>query len=227
MQVRNQPFHHLTISLDLAGRRAVLVGGGAVAARKAGVLREAGMELVVVAPELTPRLAELAAAGELSWRQRPWAPGDLAGAALVVAATSDREVNRQVADEARLLGIAVNVADRPEEGTCRFPALLRRGRLEIAVGTEGSAPAVAAAVRDHVAEAIGEEYGELLELLAELREKLLTLGMAKAYNTDFVKNLMAQGLMEMLRGGERAEAERMIEAALSSAVDSHASRSGS
>lgn len=218
MQERNRPSRYLMLSLDLAGQRAVLVGGGTVAARKAKVLREAGMELVVVAPELAPSLARLAAAGELSWRQRTWQPGDLAGAALVVVATSDRDVNRQVAEEARLLGIAVNVADRPEEGSCRFPALLRRGRLEIAVGTEGGAPAVAAAVRDHLADTVGDEYGEMLELLAGLREKLLTLGMATAYTTTLVKNLMAQGLVELLREGRRADAERMIEAALSAAV---------
>lgn len=226
MQVRNNRSRHLTISLDLAGRRAVLVGGGAVAARKAAVLLEAGMELVVVAPELAPPLAELAAAGELSWRQRPRQPGDLAGAALVVVATDNREVNRQVAAEARQLGLVVNVADRPEEGTCRFPALLRRGRLEVAVGTEGGAPAVAAAVRDRLADVIGDEYGEMLEVLAGLREKLLTLGMATAYNITFIKNLMAQGLVELLREGRRDEAERMIAAALSSATDRHPPRSG-
>lgn len=214
MQAGNPSFHYLTISLDLSGRRAVLVGGGAVAARKARVLRDAGMVLELIAPELVRPLASLAEAGELLWHRRCWQPADLHGAALAVAATSDREVNRQVALEAKRLGIPVNVADCGEEGTFRFPALLRRGSLEVAVGTGGRSPAAATAIRDRLSELFGEEYGVALELLAELREKLLTVGMPEAYNANLVKRLMAQGLMELLAEGRRADAETLINTTL-------------
>lgn len=214
MQVGNPAFHYLTISLDLSGRRAVLVGGGAVAARKAQTLRGAGMALTVIAPDLVPLLAEWAGNGALIWHRRCWQQSDLPGAALVVAATSEREVNRQVAQEAKMLGIPVNVADCAEEGTFRFPALLRRGSLEVAVGTDGRSPAVASAIRDKLSETVGDEYAAALDLLAELREKLLTVGMPEAYNTSLVKKLMAQGLMELLAEGRRADAETLINAIL-------------
>lgn len=210
MQVRNPTFRYLTLNLDMAGKRAVLAGGGRVAARKATVLREAGMELLVIAPTLDPLLATWASTGDLSWHRRPWQAGDTNGAALVIAATSDRDVNRRVALEARKLGIPVNVSDRPDEGSCRFPALLQRGSLELAISTEGRSPAAAVALRDMLAELIGEEYGEMLELLAIVREKLLTLGMPEAYNVQLVKKLLAQGLAGLLREGRQREAEAMI-----------------
>lgn len=210
MQVRNPASRYLTLSLDMAGKRAVLAGGGRVAARKATVLREAGMELLIIAPTLDPLLAAWASTADLSWHRRPWQAGDTNGAALVIAATSDRDVNRRVALEARNLGIPVNVSDRPDEGNCRFPALLQRGSLELAISTEGRSPAAAVALRDMLAELIGEEYGEMLELLAIVREKLLTLGMPEAYNVQLVKKLLAQGLAGLLREGRQREAEAMI-----------------
>ncbi len=215
MQVRNPPFRYLTLGLDMAAKRAVLVGGGTIAARKAAALREAGMELVIIAPTLAPLLAGWASTGELTWHRRFWQTGDTCGAALVIAATSNREVNRQVAFEARNQGIPVNVSDRPDEGTCRFPALLHRGSLELAISTEGKSPAAAVAVRDTLAEIIGEEYGEMLELLALVREKLLTLGMHEAYNVQIVKKLMEHGLADLLREGRQSEAETMIKTTLS------------
>jgi len=133
----------------------------------------------------------------------------------VIAATSDRDVNRRVALEARKLGIPVNVSDRPDEGNCRFPALLQRGSLELAISTEGRSPAAAVALRDMLAELIGEEYGEMLELLAIVREKLLTLGMPEAYNVQLVKKLLEQGVAALLREGRKSEAEAMIKTTLS------------
>lgn len=214
MQVRNPPFRYLTLGLEMAGKRAVLAGGGRVAARKAATLHGAGMELVIIAPFLAPLLAGWAAEGKLIWHRRFWQAGDTNGAALVIAATSNREVNRQVALEARNHGIPVNVSDRPDEGTCHFPALLHRGSLELAVSTEGKSPAVAVAIRDVLAGIIGQEYGEMLELLARVREKLLTLGMPEAYNVQLVKKLMEQGLVDLLREDRQLEAEELVSSTL-------------
>lgn len=103
--------------LDLLGKRAVVVGGGPVACRRAGVLARFGAEVTLIAPA-----CEAPEAG-ISWEKRGYRPGDLAGAALAVAATSDRSVNRQVGEEARAMGIPVSVADCPAECTFFFPAV--------------------------------------------------------------------------------------------------------
>lgn len=103
--------------VDLNGRKAVVVGGGAIARRRAEILLQFGAEVTVIAPEFPAPLEGAA------WEARPYAPGDLNGAFLAVAATDDRAVNRSVGEEAGALGIPVSVADRREECTFYFPAI--------------------------------------------------------------------------------------------------------
>ncbi len=104
--------------VDLAGRRAVVVGGGPVGLRRAKALAEFGAEVTLI----SPRCGE-APPPQARYLPRPYAPGDLEGAFLAVAATGSREINRQVGEEARAAGIFVSVADSPEESSFYFPAL--------------------------------------------------------------------------------------------------------
>lgn len=117
--------------LDLTGKKVVLVGGGTIAARRIGTLRLFGCEIVVIAPELKAK------AEGLTWLQRPYAPGDLEGAFLAIAATGDREVNRQVGEEARRLGIPVSVADCEAECSFYFPAICTGEDLVAGVVSSG------------------------------------------------------------------------------------------
>lgn len=103
--------------VDLSGKKAVVVGGGAIAARRVGVLLDFGAVVTVVSPALAPAIQGA------QWVRRPYAPGDLAGAFLAVAATDNRAVNRAVGEEAMRLGIPVSVADSREECTFYFPAI--------------------------------------------------------------------------------------------------------
>lgn len=201
----------LPLNLMTIGKTAVLVGGGAVACRKARMLRQAGLAITVIAPELAHPLSVWAAAGELVWLSREYLQGDLAGAFLVIAATNQREVNRQVASDALRQAVLVNVADEPDEGNCSFPAVLQRGALQVAVSTDGVAPAVAAAIRDELAGVLDSAYGQALELLAQQREKLLTLGQGDTYNTRLIKELLAAGLLDLVRQGELAAADALIQ----------------
>ena len=93
------------LALRLAGRRVTIIGGGAVAARRIPALLDSGAEVTVISPELSPSVAELAAAGQVRWARRGYAPGDCAGSWLVGAYASDREVNAAVAAEADAAGI--------------------------------------------------------------------------------------------------------------------------
>ena len=117
--------------LDLTGKKVVLVGGGTIAARRIGTLRLFGCEIVVIAPELKAK------AEDLTWLQRPYEPGDLEGAFLAIAATGDREVNRQVGEEARRLGIPVSVADCEAECSFYFPAICTGEGLVAGVVSSG------------------------------------------------------------------------------------------
>jgi len=172
----------LALNIDMRKKTALIVGGGKVAARKLQALREAGAHVRIVAPEVAAGIRAQEASGAVTVRTGCYETADLDGIALVVAATDDNDVNRRVAQEAGLRGILVAVAGQPEAGDCHFPAILRRGNLEIAVSTGGRCPALAAEVRDLIAGVIGNNYAGLVEEMAAEREKLLTEGNGSTYN---------------------------------------------
>ena len=157
-----KPYFPLFVPLE--GRRAVIVGGGAVALRRAESLLPFGAEVTVVAPAVCPELRALAGAGRLRLLVREYRPGDLAGAFLAVAAADVRAVNRSVAVEARAAGIPVSVADRKEESTFYFPGIARRGPLVAGITASGTdhrlAARASAAVRACFQKLLPEESGD-------------------------------------------------------------------
>lgn len=153
------------IFLNLDGKRCVVVGGGAVANRKARKLLQARAEVVAISPEVKPELESVAT----EVRRRPYREGDLEGASLVFAATNRREVNAAVTREARGRGIPVNVADEPSEGDFALPSVLRRGQLQVAVSTGGASPTLARRVRYELESAFGSEWAGVVEELDRAR----------------------------------------------------------
>ncbi|MEJ5200300.1 MAG: bifunctional precorrin-2 dehydrogenase/sirohydrochlorin ferrochelatase, partial [Anaerolineae bacterium] len=159
--------------IGLATPRVVVVGGGAVAERKVAGLRAAGAAVTIISPTLTPGLERLAEDGAVQAVRRPYRPGDLEGAFLVIAATDDRTANHAVWEEAERRGCLINVVDDPEHSNFIVPAVVRRGEITLAISTGGASPALARRLRERVEATIGPEYGILAELLAELRPELL------------------------------------------------------
>jgi uroporphyrin-III C-methyltransferase / precorrin-2 dehydrogenase / sirohydrochlorin ferrochelatase len=136
------------LALRLAGRRVTLIGGGTVAARRVPALLDSGADVVIISPELSPQLAELAAAGQIRWTQRGYAPGDCAGAWLVGACTSDPDVNSAVADEADAAGIWCVRADDAAASRAWTPASGTAG--DVRVGVLSGEPRHSAEVRDAI-----------------------------------------------------------------------------
>lgn len=196
--------------LDLAGRDVLLVGGGEVAAQKAGPLIEAGARLRVVAPDLVPALRARAEAGEAAWEQREVRPGDTAGAAVVVCATDQREVNRQVSDEARAAGIPVNVVDDPELCTFIVPSTVRRGPLQVSVSTGGRSPAFAKFMRKELEQAVGDEYGTLAEIAGRMRDLARDAGVSYRQRDETAAAALPE-LLALLRAGREADAWALAE----------------
>lgn len=133
---------------------AVVVGGGPVGERKVQGLLAAGATVRLISPAATPALQQLAYEGQLTWLDRPYQSGDLAEAMLVFAATNQRQVNAQVAADARALRLLCNVADAPTEGNFHVPALHRHPPFTIAVGSGGLSPKATKALRDQIANAL-------------------------------------------------------------------------
>jgi len=156
------------IMLNMQGRRAVVVGGGQVGLRKAQALVNAGADVTLVAE----RLDNAAATQGMRVVRARYAPELLDGAALVMACTDAREVNTQIADDARQRGALVNAADQPEDCDFFLPACVRDGEVVVAIGTGGSAPALAGEIRDVLAAALPEGTGAFAAALANLRDEL-------------------------------------------------------
>ena len=139
--------HLYPLFLKLAGRKVVVVGGGPVATAKVEALREAGADILVVAPDVQPALAELAAAGKISLARRSFGAADLGGAWLVVAAATP-DVNRGVAAAAESQRLFVLAVDDPSAASAYGAGALRRGGVTVAVSTDGRAPALAGLLRE-------------------------------------------------------------------------------
>lgn len=164
------------LMLDGTSLEALVVGGGAVAARKVGALLDAGATVRVVAPDVSRELRELQSPDvRLTIAERSYTSEDIATAMLVIAATGDRAVNARVARDARARHRLVNVADAPNEGNCVTAAVHRAGDLVVAV-TAGGVPSAAARVRDMVADRVDGRYGGAIAELGELRSRLLAAG---------------------------------------------------
>ncbi|HEY3315635.1 MAG TPA: bifunctional precorrin-2 dehydrogenase/sirohydrochlorin ferrochelatase [Bacillota bacterium] len=195
------------ISLNLTGRPCLVVGGGSVAARKTASLLEAGAKVTVVAPDIGPPLDEMAAAGLVVLRRRPFDRSDLEGCDLVVAATDDPAVNQTVSTEARGRRVLVNVVDDPERSDYIVPAVVRRGALCLAVTTDGYSPALAKRIRDRLASEFGPEYGQFLDWLGETREKIKREEPDETRRKALFEALVDSNVLAKLRDG-RAKAAR-------------------
>lgn len=198
--------------LDLAGRDALLVGGGEVAAQKAGPLLDAGVRLRIVAPELTETLRAQVDGERVRWEARPAAPTDVAGAAVVVCATDDREANRGISAAAAAAGIPVNVVDDPELCSFIVPSVVRRGPLQVAISTGGRSPAFAKFVRRHLEQVVGDEFGDLAELAGRMRDRARAAGVPYAERDRTASEALPR-LLRLLREGRRDEAEALAEQA--------------
>jgi precorrin-2 dehydrogenase len=164
------------VVLRLSGKRVLVVGGGAVAARKVEGLLASGAAVTVVAPAVVAELRDAAARGEIEIVERSYRPGDLEGAWLVLTATDDDTTQQQVFDDAEAAGIWVNAADDPQRCSFFLPAVHRREPVLVAVSTQGTSPALAAWLRDRVAAVLPERLEELVAALARRRAEVQAQG---------------------------------------------------
>lgn len=198
------------VNLRLAGRECLVVGGGAVAERKAGALVAAGARVTVLSPALTPRLAALAAAGGILHKPSCWRPGAIEKYFIVICATDDSTVNRDAAAEARRGGALVNVADAPELCDFTVPSRVVRGDLVITISTGGGSPALARLLRQEIEERYGPEYGACLALLARLRGDVRDHLATAAERGEFWREALGGEVLALLRAGKEREAEEKI-----------------
>ena len=159
------------VALEVAGRRCVVVGGSDEAERRARALVECDADVLVLAAAPEAGLVDLDRRGRLTLVRRSYAPGDLAGAFLVV--TTDTDYNAAVFAEAEAHGVLCHAVDAPRHCHFAMPSVLRRGELTVAVSTGGRAPALAKRLRHRLEEEVPAEYADLVDLLADARSEAL------------------------------------------------------
>jgi len=196
--------------LDVRERPCVVVGGGHVAERKAIALFDAGADLAIVSPSLTPVLAELAGKGKITHHPKIFAEQDIAGAYLVIAATNDSAANEAVARACRMRGILVNAATSPDEGTFVVPSVVERGDLLIAISTCGDSPALARKVRGDLERTYGPEYAVFLEKMANLRRRLVQDVAAENVRRNIYQAVVDSDVLYLLKAGQVHEADQRI-----------------
>ncbi len=197
------------IFLKPAGRRCLVVGAGRVGEAKIKSLLPAGAEVRVVAPHATRTIRSWARAGKIRWEARGFKPSDLDGAFLVVAATSSTRLHERIFRQARRRGVLCNVVDDPARCDFYYPAVVRRGRLQIAISTGGRSPALAQRLRKELERQFGPEYETWVEQLGQARRRLLARAIGPALRRRLLHRLASrQALEAFVRRRRVAESRR-------------------
>lgn len=197
------------VFMNITGKKCLVIGGGRVGLRKVNGLLECGADVEVISSRLCTELEALAQAGKIKALRRDFRQGDLTGAFLVFAATSDQTASRAVSAEARRAGIPVNAADEAGVSDFILPARLRRGPIVIAVSTGGESPALSRKIAARLADIFGEEYVPLAGLIAGIRSELKKQGI-KVDAEKWQKALDLDRLALLLKEGKNDEARTLL-----------------
>jgi precorrin-2 dehydrogenase/sirohydrochlorin ferrochelatase len=188
------------VHLNIRNRNCLVVGGGSVGTRKVVTLLDCGADVTVISPAVTHRLRNYAASGLIKLKERSYRSGDLDGMFLVIGATDDENLNRQISRDADQLNTLCNIADRPEVCNFILPSIVRRDDLVITISTSGKSPALAKNLRKTLEKQFGEEYGVFLKLMGAIRKKLLNQSHEPEAHKHLFEKLIAADLIEMIRG---------------------------
>ena len=190
----------------------MVFGGGRAAERKVRSLQRAGAQVSVISPSLTKDLGKLVAQGTIHYHQRHYVRGDLQGAVLAYVATEDEQQNQEIAADAQMAGVFLNVADRPSLCSFIVPAIVERGDLLIAISTGGASPALARSIRRKLELEYGDEYALALDILRRLRTHALTAALPAEQRHRAFGSLVESALVEYVRERREAEIDTLLQA---------------
>ena len=206
---------YFPLFLDLRDRPVLVVGGGVVAERKVALLLDSGARVCVVAPVLSAGLAAAAARGALEHRARAFLAADLSAQRLVIAATDDAAVNREVAAAAEARGIFVNVVDDRELSSAIVPAIVDRSPLMIAISSGGSAPMLARRVREQLESLLDPSWGRVALFLESWRTRIVAQFASVTERRRFYGDLLDGPIVNLIRNARENEAGTSLQQQLS------------
>jgi len=207
------------VYLDMRGRNALVVGGGAVGSRKVETLLRAGARVTLVSPQVTETIRLLADAGRLTWHTRGYQSQDVADMFLVFSATDDPDLNRRIEEDAARQHALCNFATQPDRGQFILPSIIERGDLLVSISTSGKSPAVARRLRQDLETYFGEEYVPFLRLMGAVRERLLAREHAPDDHRKAFGQLIDGGLLALVKAGDRHGINRLLKSVLGDGFD--------
>lgn len=184
------------IFVKLEGRLIVVVGGGNIAETKIPGVLAAGAQIRLIAPSVTPQIAEWVRFGKIDWLPKEFEAVDLHGAFLVIAATSAPGVNEAVFREAEARGTLCNAVDDIEHCHFYYGSVVQRGDLQIAISTNGKSPALAQRLRKELELELGPEYEVWLQWLGAAREALRASGPSSESTKKLLHELASRPMFE-------------------------------
>jgi precorrin-2 dehydrogenase/sirohydrochlorin ferrochelatase len=196
--------------LDITDRRCVVVGGGDVAERKVGRLLDFGACVVVVGKTLTPGLETMKKEGRINHIDADYDKALITDAFLVIGATDRDDVNAKISRDGKERGILVNIVDDPDKCDFVLPSLLRQGDLLIAISTGGKSPALAKKLREEMEQLFGTEYQTLLEVMGQLREKLVVKGRSSDENRRLFEAVVHSDILKHIKDKSWHKVKKII-----------------
>ena len=206
---------YLPIFYKITGRPCLVVGGGEVAARKVKQLLRARAEVHVLAPQLSQKLQELQARGQLLHHAKEFSEEALADYFLVIAATDDIKTNEQVSKLAQSRQIPVNVVDNPNLCSFIMPSVVDRDPVQIAISTGGASPVLARLLRARLETMIPSAYGRLATLMREFRDGAKARFPEMQQRRRFWEKILQGPIAEMLFAGQEKAAKKALQEQLS------------
>lgn len=194
------------VYIDISGKKCVIIGGGDVAYRKACGLMDADGIVTVISPEFCQ---EFMVEKGVTLKEKEYDESDIDGAVIVVASTNNEKVNKKVFEDASKRNILVNVVDQPDLCSFIVPSLIRRGYLCVSISTGGASPALARNIRLSLENRFGSEFADFTELLAKMRQFVLSTISDKKRRSKILKLLAGDQFLEMIKkeGKEKTEEE--------------------
>jgi precorrin-2 dehydrogenase/sirohydrochlorin ferrochelatase len=196
--------------LDIKGRACLVVGGGGVATRKVDTLLECQASVTVVSLEASQTLQDLADGRRITLKIQAYNASDLEGQFLVIGATNDEALNRQISADAEARNLLCNIADRPSVCNFILPAIIQRGDLVLAISTSGKSPAFAKKLRQDLEGQFGDAYTILLELMGAIRTRLLKQAHAPEEHKPLFNKIIHSNIISLIENRQFDQIDQLL-----------------
>ncbi len=197
------------INLNIKNKNCLIVGGGAVGARKAFTLIECGAVTKVVSPEFLPAFKDLESRG-VTLCKREYTEDDLENIFLVIGATNNSEINLSISRQAKENGILCNIADLPDESDFILPSTIDRNDLLITISTSGTSPALTKKIKETLEDEFGNEYADFLILMGRIRKKLLSQNHAPDEHKIIFHKLINSELLDTVKNKDYKKTDDIL-----------------